>query len=422
MKIAVIQFPGSNCEAESLRAVREVGMEAEEFLWNRDYRDLAVFDGYFIVGGFSYEDRSRSGIIAALDPLLPHLAAQAAAGKPLLGICNGAQVLVETGLVPGLKNNQLGAALATNKRLQHNTVLGTGYYNAWVHMQLSTAPQASAFTRHYSPGTPLAVPIAHGEGRFIIPPELLAEMQTKNLIAFRYCDATGEIRDEFPINPNGAAFNAAAIINPAGNIMAMMPHPERSLAGAPLFASMRDYIADKKTITAPEPLHFSPPPLTIPTYQKPENAVTLPIQLVITDNEAVTVENTLQHLGIPVTIERATHWELGFTTDNAEQQAAALQTIAASGELYNANKERPIALKSNPESRYLLVRYRDDFEGQAKSQAITSRLGLTAVTVVKRGTLWKVTSEHGSIDLYMERLIATHILFNPYSQECFVYG
>ena len=86
MKIAVIQFPGSNCESESIRAIKQAGMEAEEFLWNRDYKDLASFDGYFIVGGFSYEDRSRSGIIASLDPLMKHIKPEAEKGKPVLGI------------------------------------------------------------------------------------------------------------------------------------------------------------------------------------------------------------------------------------------------------------------------------------------------------------------------------------------------
>src|SRR3990167_9106548 len=107
-RIAIIQFPGSNCESESIRAVRAAGMEAEEFLWNEDYRKLENYDGYFIVGGFSYEDRSRSGIIAALDPIMPVIAAEAKKGKPVLGVCNGAQILVETGLVPGLKDNQVG--------------------------------------------------------------------------------------------------------------------------------------------------------------------------------------------------------------------------------------------------------------------------------------------------------------------------
>ena len=122
-------------------------MEAEEFLWNRNPEDLKQFDGYFIVGGFSYEDRSRAGIIAALDPLMPFIRAEAEKGKLILGICNGAQILVETGMVPGLADNAVGMALAVNKRIQNGKVLGTGFYNAWVHIQLAVPSESSAFSR-----------------------------------------------------------------------------------------------------------------------------------------------------------------------------------------------------------------------------------------------------------------------------------
>jgi len=118
-RVAIIQFPGCNCEAESAAAIRRNGMEAEEFLWNRDPSELADFDGFFIVGGFSYEDRSRAGVLASLDPVLGSVAAQADLGKPVLGICNGAQVLVESGLVPGLRHTSrhLERAQAIEERL-----------------------------------------------------------------------------------------------------------------------------------------------------------------------------------------------------------------------------------------------------------------------------------------------------------------
>lgn len=119
MKIAIIQFPGSNCERETSRAIKRAGMEPVEVLWNVDVSELSQYSGFVIVGGFSYEDRSRAGIIAALDPIMDVLAEHSALGKPILGICNGAQILVEKGLVPGLKNRQLGAALAENIRVQN---------------------------------------------------------------------------------------------------------------------------------------------------------------------------------------------------------------------------------------------------------------------------------------------------------------
>src|SRR5579863_4408946 len=132
MRIAVVQFPGSNCERETILALKRANMEPVEFLWNEPHEKLRAMDGYIIVGGFSYEDRSRAGIIAALDPVMQEIAAQSATGKPVLGICNGAQILVETGLVPGLENNKIAMALTENKRVANGKILGTGYYNAWI--------------------------------------------------------------------------------------------------------------------------------------------------------------------------------------------------------------------------------------------------------------------------------------------------
>lgn len=243
MRIGIVQFPGSNCERETVLAVKRAGMEPVEFLWNGPKEQLVSFDGYILVGGFSYEDRSRAGILAALDPIMSIIKQQSDLGKPVLGICNGAQILVETGLVPGLSQNEIGMALTDNKRIQQGRVLGTGFYNAWVSVRLSAGYQLNAFTRHLKANDILRMPIAHAEGRFVIPPALLAEIEANGLNVFQYCDPQGEIIDEFPINPNGSINNIAAISNKNGNVLALMPHPERTTNGDAIFHSMRDYIA-----------------------------------------------------------------------------------------------------------------------------------------------------------------------------------
>ncbi|MFQ6673650.1 MAG: phosphoribosylformylglycinamidine synthase subunit PurQ, partial [Fidelibacterota bacterium] len=152
MKIAIVQFPGSNCERESTLAVKRAGMKPVEFLWNEPIARLQDCDGYFLVGGFAYEDRSRAGIIASLEPVMETIRHESEKGKPVLGICNGAQVLVETGLVPGLEGWGLGMALATNRRTRDGHVVGTGYYNAWVNIQLTAPSHRCAFSRHLTPG------------------------------------------------------------------------------------------------------------------------------------------------------------------------------------------------------------------------------------------------------------------------------
>jgi len=175
MKIAIIQFPGSNCESESIRAIKQAGMDVQEFFWNNNPNELQSFDGFFIVGGFSYEDRSRAGIISSLDPLMKYIKQENEKGKPILGVCNGAQILVESGIVPGLPNYELGMALAVNKRVKNNKILGTGFYNTWTNIQLSAPSDSCAFSIDLNLGEFINIPLAHGEGRFVIESELLKE-------------------------------------------------------------------------------------------------------------------------------------------------------------------------------------------------------------------------------------------------------
>lgn len=416
MKIAIIQFPGSNCERETSLAVKRAGMEPVDFLWNEDPSLLEDMDGYIIVGGFSYEDRSRAGIIAALDPVMQSIRQQSELGKPVLGICNGAQILVETGMVPGLANDQLGMALTDNKRMAEGKVLGTGFYNAWIHMQANPKASNNAFTRHMGKEVQIRVPIAHAEGRFVIPAELLAEVEANGLNVFQYTDEQGVISNEFPTNPNGSVANTAAIMNKRGNVMAMMPHPERTEAGDVIFSSMRDYIQEGKP-TIPQKLEYKPSRSEIPLYKKESNKQELLVQLIITDNFALTVQNTLRQKGLPVRVSRMIHWQL----DNAGKDA--LKQIKESGLLYNERKEflvPPFDLDLSKE-RAFLVRAKDDFVGMRTLQRV-AQLGVAAkVDAIHHGTLWLIHSEEGSIEQHLESIFNSNILFNPYAHECYHY-
>ena len=412
--IAIIQFPGSNTERETLMACRRVGLNPIEFLWNEPTEKLSEFYGYVIVGGFAYEDRSRAGVIAALDPIMKQIRLEAEKGKPVLGICNGAQILVESGLVPGLKNYRVGIALTDNKRVQGGHVIGVGYYNTWANLKMSAPSNRCAFTRHLNSGEWIKIPLAHGEGRFIIPNVLLEKMISNNQTVYRYCDDNGKIVDEFPTNPNGSMYNLAAVCNPAGNVMAMMPHPERTENGDVVFSSMKEFIENENPVSDHN-LSFDRPHYEMTDYKANSNATEWIIDMIITDNEASSVSNALDHLGHNVSIARQTHWEISMDGD----RESILKKIDATGELYNSNKEFISQPKDSEKNTSFLVRQKEDMLGRAKYESLKERFEIDGITDLKRGVIWNVTVNSGSFDTVLNDILGTHILFNPLSHECY---
>lgn len=220
-KIAVILFPGTNCEEETKRAVESAGMEAEIIRWNSK-ENIKKYDGFILPGGWSYEDRIRAGAISAKDPVMKIIKEEAKKGKPVLGICNGAQVLVETGMIPGLKG-RVEMALAPNINPKVS-----GFYCVWTNI-VNPQKKKNAFNLFIEEGEVLAMPIAIGEGRFTTKDkDLVQKLIDSQQIMFLYCNENGDVTNEFPVNPTSSISNIAGICNKEGNVMAMVPHPERA--------------------------------------------------------------------------------------------------------------------------------------------------------------------------------------------------
>jgi len=217
-RIAVVQFPGSNCEAETRDALRVAGAEPEIVRWNMPPDTWGAFDGFVLPGGFSYEDRVRAGAIAAKHAVLDAIAAAADAGCPVLGICNGAQVLVESGLVPGIEPGRVEVALAANAATGWR-----GYYCDWVHLAAGDGP---GIPRQLG-REPLPLPVGHGDGRFVARPQVLDDLARRGQIAFRYVRPDGSTARGFPDNPNGSLLDVAGLCDARGRVLALMPHPER---------------------------------------------------------------------------------------------------------------------------------------------------------------------------------------------------
>ena len=413
-KIAIIQFPGSNTERETIQACLRVGLSPIEHLWNKPYTTLSEYDGYIIVGGFSYEDRSRSGIIAALDPIIEKVRLESLKGKPVLGICNGAQILVESGLVPGLKNKQVGIALTENKRMVENEVIGVGYYNAWTYLKPFSKVKSCSFTLEIRPDDLFFIPLAHGEGRFVLRKGLYEHLKKNNQIPFKYCNENGEIIDQFPTNPNGSEKNIAAVCNADGNIMAIMPHPERSKNGDKIFKSMKSYIS-KKVLLSKKHIDFGDRRLILNQFQPDLKKTRWLINQIITDNEADTVEKTLNNLGLNVSISKMIFWEV----DIENEKKAVLDKVKETGLLFNPNKEFIDQINFKNSFLYLLIFKKEDMVSKSIFNSLHNHFNLKQIISLKRGVLWKIKVNSGNIESVLIKILKSNILLNPITYECY---
>ena len=413
-KIAIIQFPGSNTERETIQACLRVGLSPIEHLWNKPYTTLSEYDGYIIVGGFSYEDRSRSGIIAALDPIIERVRLESLKGKPVLGICNGAQILVESGLVPGLKNKQVGIALTENKRMVENEVIGVGYYNAWTYLKPFSKVKSCSFTLEIRPDDLFFIPLAHGEGRFVLQRGLYEQLKKNNQIPFKYCNENGEIIDQFPTNPNGSEKNIAAVCNADGNIMAIMPHPERSKNGDKIFKSMKSYIS-KKVLLSKKHIDFGDRRLILNQFQPDLKKTRWLINQIITDNEADTVEKTLNNLGLNVSISKMIFWEV----DIENEKKAVLDKVKETGLLFNPNKEFIDQINFKNSFLYLLIFKKEDMVSKSIFNSLHNHFNLKQIISLKRGVLWKIKVNSGNIESVLIKILKSNILLNPITYECY---
>jgi len=199
MKFAVLVFPGSNCDVDCYKAVEQVLGEPVDYVWHTA-TDLSAYDCILVPGGFSYGDYLRCGAISRFAPVMNEVAKAAEEGKFVLGICNGFQILTEAGLLPGALRRNMSMKFACR-----DTVLKVENNN-------------TPFTRDYAAGEEIVIPIAHGEGNYYCDEETLEELRANNQIAFRYKS-----------NPNGSVEDIAGITNKAGNVLGMMPHPERAV-------------------------------------------------------------------------------------------------------------------------------------------------------------------------------------------------
>ena len=229
MKFGIVTFPGSNCDYDTYQAVVETLGEEAVLLWHKDH-DLQGSDVVILPGGFSYGDYLRPGAIARVSPIMQEVVQHAERGGPVIGICNGFQIACEAGLLPG--------ALLRNASLK--------FVCAPIHLRVESTD--TLFTSRYERGQRIVLPIAHGDGRYSADEDTLERLEGEGQVVFRYAPSPLEAEEAY--NPNGSMRDIAGIVNGAGNVLGMMPHPERavdallgSADGLPLFESILQRVA-----------------------------------------------------------------------------------------------------------------------------------------------------------------------------------
>ena len=354
-RIAIISFPGTNGDVENLRCLRRNGFDAFVFRWNDSTDRLSDVDGYFLGAGFSYEDRGRAGMVAARDPFFQFLHEEAEKRKVIVGHCNGCQVLIESGLIP--LGKELTMCMARNavssfepfdgaqdRRPQDDTQWkAPGFLNEWIWITPSCKPDRCA-TSDWNGA--MHIPIAHGEGRFVTKDaDLIKELRKNDQIAFQYCDVDGNVSEDASVTLNGSTNAIAGICNPAGNVVAMMPHAERTLNGDPYFASMKRWIERHKTEDVRHKANLTSYVLHLPKdiAERSPRPTEIFIATIIVNNEERTVEQAARRIVPDLNLKQFRYMAPG--EKSAEE---ILMTIA----LFNPNKESAYIRKNNQWSKW----------------------------------------------------------------------
>ncbi len=395
IQIALLKGQDFRSENEIIGALSRAGMFAQILSWNESAKQLSDFQGFIITGDDISQGYPRPGVLAAFSPMMQALFEQSKLGKPILGIGNGAHILVEAGLVPGLERNQLGLALTDNE---------SDFHPAQINIRLSKGYQWNAFTRHLSPQTIFQITSSVNPARFMIPPVLLAEIERNGLDVFQYCNDRGVIASDHSI---------AAIANKTGNVMAMLPHPEHTKQGEAIFTSMREYIV-KRCISPSVTLDYQPRFLPLKKYHASAYTFEYVTSMAEMDPCAITVENVLFENDMPVKIKRAIHWEIQCDSESIFEE------VKSTGVLSGDNQKAIIHLEAmkEPQQTVFLVRPKEDILGLQKLETLKNNFGLEGIQKISYSTLWYISASEKHI---VDRIIRSTLLFNPYSHDCFYY-
>lgn len=414
IRFAILSFPGSTGERGAVSAFVRNGMEAEVVRWNEmDRLESEDFDGYFLSGGRSFGGAGRGGVVASREPIMEMVRREAEKGRVVLGVGDGAQILVESGLVPGCEGDALACGLAPNAPEGR-------FSGGWALVKDASPRGRSAFG---DSGGLLRLPMACSEGRFVFAsPETLKRIKKNGQVLYEYADVQGGVAKMFPENPTGSEGAVAALCNPSGNVMAMVPQPERDARGSGdhVFRSMRAWIERRGKAEYP-PLGscglkedirpFSPSGMEIlisPGFQ---------------DEEEKIVMRLLARLGFKVRLRRFRYLAIdrgpGLMREKAIEgllEAGLLSKmkgeramVRIEGETYEVKPEEGLRKIEAHAERWVVVMPKGDVGAGAEKEMVSHHLG-NGVRGLRRGVVWEI---EGADEERRYAIIRTKILYNP---------
>jgi len=359
-------------------------------------------------------------------------------GKPVIGICNGAQILVETAMIPELSKDDLEMSLARNIWIKNNkTEKVGGFYNEWIYIKNNSKQGRSAFN-NFKEDLIMKIPIAHGEGRFTSQnKEVIKTLKENDQTIFRYCDKDGNIKEDFPTNPNHSLYNLAGICNKEGNVLALMPHPERTeKEGQPIFDSMATYIKNgnkiKKDTTQLKTIKKDTTTIEKSiTKQKTKPDIEIKIELIITDNTQKTLENTMKKQKSFKSLKLKRKLYYAFNIKNKNDAKKIAQQIIETGEIANLNKEIPIITIKNKDYKYskdsgLLEIEKDktnytfyvteykNYEGETTMTKLKNYFKNEEIQNIEQGIYWDINLKQ---DIKIKSLLQSNIFHNPHAMK-----
>lgn len=420
-KVAIIYFPGSTGISSVQRALTAVGLAHERVLWNTT-DSLNSYDAFILPAGCSYGNRIRPGVVAAHTAMMRQLKQAAGHGKPILGIGNGCQILIEAGVLPGVEPAVLAGATTMNVRKQAQDIIGVEFYHSKVYVKHVVADRRTVFTNGLPIGTVLPARVADTAGCFTFPEELALELERNQQIVLKYCTAEGAVLNDFPTNPNGAMWGIAGLCNPAGNVVGYIPELERDDQGTVMFAGLQRSLT-RPFVPSGKPLQWQPGTATVKRYHPSVESLNIYVESAQTICAARMAEALLRQRDFHVNVQCKRYWEIWHDVDKQQLEVITKALVASSVLLNDAIDQYTVQLAPAGEAVRILVRDMNDYKGKYAIQQLRQKNSTLEINNIIQGTLWEVSFSEVVTEDRMNligQILQTYVFYNPYAQECYI--